>query len=175
MVRGRARLESPAAGGLAGAPASVGDAHRVRMCASRGIERKSAEPRRPRRRHDSIVAGERRRRDQAEDDSDNERSLHRALCAFTREHLSRARRPCPRVIASEAKQSRAARLAPGLLRRLAPRNDAYLSSMKRMAIGRPASAPPRPLLNGSGVQRLSDAVTASRYVCRTSFEVPRLT
>ena len=30
----------------------------------------------------------------------------------------------------------------------------YRSSMKRMAIGRPASAPPRPRVNGSGEQRL---------------------
>ncbi len=41
-------------------------------------------------------------------------------------------------------------------------------STKRMAIGRPATAPAMPLLKCSGVQRASAASTASRYVSRTS-------
>ena len=48
------------------------------------------------------------------------------------------------------------------------------SSTKRMAIGRPATAPPMPTLKCSGVQRSSAASTASRYVSRTFSGAPRL-
>ena len=48
------------------------------------------------------------------------------------------------------------------------------SSTKRMAIGRPATAPPMPVLKCSGVQRSSAASTASRYVSRTFSGAPRL-
>jgi hypothetical protein len=48
------------------------------------------------------------------------------------------------------------------------------SSTKRMAIGRPATAPPMPALKCSGVHRFSAESTASRYVSRTSSGASRL-
>src|SRR6202011_1641357 len=128
------------------------------------IEWKAAEPLRPWRRHEAVVAGDRRRaRDQAENDSENERSLHRepfapSLTSILAEPVSRAhvslRGPQGRSNPGQREQ----RLDCFVASLLAMTGAPYLSSMKRMAIGRPASAPPRPLLNGKGVQRLSEAV-----------------
>src|SRR5262249_48065269 len=48
-------------------------------------------------------------------------------------------------------------------------------STKRMAIGRPATAPPNPSVKRSGVQRPSAAVMAWRYVSRVSGAMPGVT
>src|SRR5262249_37686786 len=48
-------------------------------------------------------------------------------------------------------------------------------STKRMAIGRPATAPPNPSVKRSGVQRSSAVVMAWRYVSRISGGTPGVT
>src|SRR5207247_536207 len=48
-------------------------------------------------------------------------------------------------------------------------------STKRMAIGRPATAPPNPSVKRSGVQRPRAAVMAWRYVSRVSSGMPGVT